>query len=138
MFRVLVTEFMDENCLNRIQENFNLKYDLECLSNKNKLIDLIKDVDAIIVRNKTQLTKEILSYANKLKFVGRLGVGLDNIDTEYCNENDIHVQPATGMNADSVAEYVINSALTLLKNLTIVNAETQQENGQETGFFQEN
>jgi len=127
MFRVLVTEFMDENCLNRIQENFNLKYDLECLSNKNKLIDLIKDVDAIIVRNKTQLTKEILSYANKLKFVGRLGVGLDNIDTVYCNENDIHVQPATGMNADSVAEYVINSALTLLKNLTIVNAETQQE-----------
>ena len=91
MFRVLVTEFMDENCLNRIQENFNLKYDLECLSNKNKLIDLIKDVDAIIVRNKTQLTKEILSYANKLKFVGRLGVGLDNIDTVYCNENDIHV-----------------------------------------------
>ena len=53
-----------------------------------------------------------------------MGVGLDNIDTEYCKNHNIHVQPATGMNADSVAEYVINAALTLLKNIPLMHQET--------------
>ena len=84
--------------------------------------------DILIVRNKTQVKKEILENTSNLKFIGRLGVGLDNIDTEYCKNNNIYVQPATGMNADSVAEYVINSALSLLKNIPIANTETQKGN----------
>ena len=73
----------------------------------------------MIVRNKTQLTEDLLSKAEQLTFVGRLGVGLDNIDTDYCSNNGIFVQPATGMNADSVAEYVITCSLSLLKNIPI-------------------
>jgi len=53
----------------------------------------------------------------KLKFIGRLGVGLDNIDTEFCKNKYIHVQPATGMNADSVAEYVVSSSMSLIKKI---------------------
>ena len=69
------------------------------------------DVDAVIVRNKTQLNEELLIQAKNLCFVGRLGVGLDNINTDFCSSNNIKVQPATGMNADSVAEYVISLSL---------------------------
>ena len=75
--------------------------------------------NAVIVRNKTQLTEALLANAKNLSFVGRLGVGLDNIDTEFCSNNNILVQPASGMNADSVAEYVITCALSLLKNIPI-------------------
>jgi len=46
-----------------------------------------------------------------------LGVGLDNIDTEYCKNKNIHVQPAIGMNADSVAEYVVSSSMSLIKKI---------------------
>ena len=46
-----------------------------------------------------------------------MGVGLDNIDTEFCKTKNIHVQPATGMNADSVAEYVISSSMSLIKKI---------------------
>ena len=46
-----------------------------------------------------------------------MGVGLDNIDTEFCKSKNIHVQPATGMNADSVAEYVISSSMSLIKKI---------------------
>ena len=63
-----------------------------------------------------------------------LGVGLDNIDTEYCKKNNIHVQPATGMNADSVAEYVINSSLSLLKNVPLMNQETSLGNWPRTSI----
>ena len=80
------------------------------MNNQDRLSSLIAMTDAVIVRNKTQLTEELLLKANKLTFVGRLGVGLDNIDTDFCSANNIFVQPATGMNADSVAEYVITCA----------------------------
>ena len=80
---------------------------------------IIKDYDGLIVRNKTQVNSDILKNASNLKFIGRLGVGLDNIDTEYCKNENIHVQPATGMNADSVAEYVLSSSLSLIKKEVI-------------------
>ena len=71
------------------------------------------------------LNQSILEKAENLKYIGRLGVGLDNIDTEYCKKNNIFVQPATGMNADSVAEYVISSSLSLLKKTKLINEKTQ-------------
>ena len=82
----------------------------------------------MIVRNKTQVNKNILSNAKNLKFIGRLGVGLDNIDTEFCKSKNIHVQPATGMNADSVAEYVISSSMFLIKKIPMFHNGTVKGN----------
>ena len=128
MKKVLITEFMEQDSVDKISENFDVTYDTSLHENQAKLSSLISNTDAVIVRNKTQLTEDLLSKAEQLTFVGRLGVGLDNIDTDYCSNNGIFVQPATGMNADSVAEYVINSALSLLKNIPIANIETQKGN----------
>jgi len=119
MKKVLITEFMEQDSVDKISENFEVTYDPSLHENHDSLSSLIANTDAVIVRNKTQLTEELLLKAKKLSFVGRLGVGLDNIDTDYCSNNDIIVQPATGMNADSVAEYVITCALSLLKNIPI-------------------
>ena len=117
MKKVLITEFMEQDSVDKISQNFDVIYDTSLHENNDNLSSLIADTDAVIVRNKTQLTEELLLKAKKLTFVGRLGVGLDNIDTGYCSRNNIIVQPATGMNADSVAEYVITCALSLLKNI---------------------
>ena len=117
MKKVLITEFMEQDSVDKIAENFDVTYDKSLHENHDNLSSLIMDTDAVIVRNKTQLTKELMLKAKQLTFVGRLGVGLDNIDTDYCSKNNIIVQPATGMNADSVAEYVITCALSLFKNI---------------------
>ena len=119
MKKVLITEFMEQDSVDKMSENYEVTYDPNLHENHDSLSSLIANTDAVIVRNKTQLTEELLLKAKKLSFVGRLGVGLDNIDTDYCSNNDIIVQPATGMNADSVAEYVITCALSLLKNIPI-------------------
>ena len=63
--------------------------------------------DVLIVRNRTQVRGELLAALTRCKVVGRLGVGLDNIDVEACAARGIEVIPATGANARSVAEYVI-------------------------------
>src|SRR5204862_6087826 len=67
--------------------------------------------DAWIVRNRTQVRGRLLDAAGNLKVVGRLGAGLDNIDLATCERRGITVIPATGANAESVAEYVITAAL---------------------------
>jgi (S)-sulfolactate dehydrogenase len=69
----------------------------------------------LIVRNRTQVRGVLLEAAPRLKVVGRLGVGLDNIDLEACKARGIEVRPATGANDLAVAEYVITAALMLLR-----------------------
>ena len=117
MKKILITEFMEQDSVNKISEQFDVNYDPSLHENIEELSSQIASVDAIIVRNKTQLNEALLTKAKKLRFIGRLGVGLDNIDTDYCSDKSISVQPATGMNADSVAEYVISCSLSLLKNI---------------------
>ncbi len=115
--KILITEFINKNSLEDLNNNFEIKFDEKLWEKEEQLLEIIKDYDGLIVRNKTQVNKKILSNAKNLKFIGRLGVGLDNIDTEFCKSKNIHVQPATGMNADSVAEYVISSSMSLLKKI---------------------
>ena len=122
--KILITEFMEVKCVEVLKINFDVTVDQDLSANSNELKKIISKFDALIVRNKTQVKKEVLEKATNLKFIGRLGVGLDNIDTDYCKSNNIYVQPATGMNADSVAEYVINTSLSLLKNIPLMHQET--------------
>ena len=132
--KILITEFMEAKSVEMLKRNFDVTVDNSLSLNHNELKKIISNFDILIVRNKTQVNKEILENASSLKFIGRLGVGLDNIDTEYCRNNNIHVQPATGMNADSVAEYVINSSLSLLKNVPLMHKETSLGNWPRTSI----
>ena len=126
--KILITEFINKNSLEDLNNNFEIKFDEKLWEKEEELLEIIKDYDGLIVRNKTQVNKKILSNAKNLKFIGRLGVGLDNIDTEFCKSKNIHVQPATGMNADSVAEYVISSSMFLIKQIPMFHNGTVKGN----------
>ena len=124
MKNILITEFMDQSALNDLKPIFEVTFDPNLWRDKLSILKFSKDTDGIIIRNKTKLSKETLSEFSKLKFIGRLGVGLDNIDLDYCSQKKIKVQPASGLNADSVAEYVIQAALSLLKKIPLLHQET--------------
>ena len=133
--KILITEFMENKSIEMLQANFDVTVDKDLSTSTNELKKIVNHYDAMIVRNKTQVNQEVLENATNLKFVGRLGVGLDNIDTEYCKSHNIHVQSATGMNANSVAEYVINSSLSLLKNTSLMHQDTSIGNWPRTSIF---
>ena len=124
MKKILITEFMDQSALDELKSIFEVTFDPNLWRDKMSILKFSKDTEGIIIRNKTILSKAILSEFSKLKFIGRLGVGLDNIDLDYCSEKKIKVQPASGLNADSVAEYVIQAALSLLKKIPLLHQET--------------
>tara|TARA_B100001057_G_scaffold172924_1_gene173654 strand:- start:2430 stop:3356 length:927 start_codon:yes stop_codon:yes gene_type:complete len=124
MTKILISEFINQESLDNLNKKFDVKYDEKLWENSKELEEIIKDYDGLIVRNKTKVNLNILENASSLKFIGRLGVGLDNIDTESCKVKNIHVQPATGMNADSVAEYVLSSSMSLVKKIPMFHAGT--------------
>jgi (S)-sulfolactate dehydrogenase len=113
--RVVISEFMDPAAVASLAERFDTAFDPEMAERREPLKRLIAEADALIVRNKTQVDGELLAAAPRLKVVGRLGVGLDNIDVLTCKSRRIEVIPATGANALAVAEYVIAAAMILLR-----------------------
>jgi (S)-sulfolactate dehydrogenase len=113
--RVVICEFMDPAAVASLAARFDTAFSAEMAERREPLKRLIADADALIVRNKTQVDAELLAAAPQLKVVGRLGVGLDNIDMLTCKSRGIEVIPATGANALAVAEYVIATALILLR-----------------------
>lgn len=112
---ILITEFMDEAAVDMLRLGHETVYDPGLADRQESLPSLLGGVEALIVRNRTQVTDTLLEAAPGLRCVGRLGVGLDNIDVEACRRRGIDVYPATGANNLSVAEYVITAALTLLR-----------------------
>ena len=115
MAKVVISEFMDESAVARLRQRFDVHCDPALVDRPQALAALLADADALIVRNRTQVSAELLQAAPRLKVVGRLGVGLDNIDLQVCEGRGVKVFPATGANALAVAEYVIATALMLLR-----------------------
>ncbi|WP_439579095.1 hydroxyacid dehydrogenase [Elioraea sp.] len=113
--RIVISEFMDEDAVARLRARFEITYDPGLVDDPDRLAEAIASVPALIVRNRTQVREALLDAAPKLRVVGRLGVGLDNIDITACAERGVRVIPATGANADAVAEYVIATLLILLR-----------------------
>ncbi|MCP4791384.1 MAG: hydroxyacid dehydrogenase [Gammaproteobacteria bacterium] len=112
---ILITEFMDEAAVKQLAAAHVTRYAPELADEQHKLPQHMAGITAIIVRNRTQVSAELLAQAPDLQCVGRLGVGLDNIDVAACQARNITVYPATGANDLSVAEYVITTAMALLR-----------------------
>ena len=115
MSTVVITEFMDEEAVGTLSKKLDTHYDPKLVNAPRKIPPLLGEATALIVRNRTKVTAKLLDAAPNLRCVGRLGVGLDNIDLEACKERDVAVFPATGANNLAVTEYVIGSAMTLLR-----------------------
>ena len=113
--RVVIAEFMDEAAVASLRVRFATEYDPGLTDRRADLMRAVTDADALIVRNRTRVDAEVVDAAKKLRVIGRLGVGLDNIDLAVCAARGIEVIPATGANALAVAEYVIACAFVLLR-----------------------
>ena len=112
---IVVSEFIDQAALNQVGSGATVDYDPKLVENRPRLLDRMRLATGLIVRNRTQVDGELLAAAPHLKVVGRLGVGLDNIDLKACEARNIAVHPATGANTLPVAEYVITASLMLLR-----------------------
>lgn len=122
MADIVISEFMDEGVVRRAFAGRDALYDPGLVDRPADLARALADARALVVRNRTQVRGALLEVAPRLRVVGRLGVGLDNIDLEACGARGIAVYPASGANDLSVAEYVITATLVLLRRAWFASA----------------
>jgi (S)-sulfolactate dehydrogenase len=112
--RIIITEYMSDVGL-EILRGHDVVYDPELSEDPERVRALVSGADGLIVRNRTRVSADLVDGSPALRVVGRLGVGLDNIDVDACRRRGIEVHIAFGENAVSVAEYVITAALMLMR-----------------------
>jgi (S)-sulfolactate dehydrogenase len=113
MAELVISETMEPDAVARLGRDLAVRYDPALVDDRPALLAELADARGLIVRNRTQVDAALLDAAPHLRTVGRLGVGLDNIDVQACRARGIAVRPASGANARSVAEYVITALLVL-------------------------
>jgi len=128
MSSILISEFITSQALETLRCQHEVVYAPELYKDRPALIAALQNIEALVVRNLTQVNEEVLAGAAKLKVVGRLGVGLENIELSACAKRNIKVIPATGANAESVAEYVVGAVVALTRGF--IPATTATFNGE--------
>jgi (S)-sulfolactate dehydrogenase len=110
---IVISEFMDPAAVEWLAARHAVRYAPELVEDRAALLAAGAGAEALIVRNRSHVDRTLIAAWPALRAVGRLGVGLDNIDVAACRERGIAVLPATGGNTVSVAEYVIAAILIL-------------------------
>lgn len=123
MAEVVISEFMDEAAVRVLAANYDVLYEPTLVERPDELVTTVSTALALIVRNRTQVRGDLLDAAAHLEVVGRLGVGLDNIDLDVCQARGITVVHAGGANVMSVTEYVLAAVLLLLRRAFLATSE---------------
>src|SRR5213082_631167 len=82
-----------------------------------EVMTAVRDADALVVRSATDVNAKLIDAAQKLRVIGRAGVGVDNVDTEAATRKGIVVMNTPGANAIAVAEHTIGLMLALARKL---------------------
>ena len=88
---------------------------LEKYTDKQQLLDAVKDTAALIVRS-DKITREVLDAAKELKIVVRAGAGYDNLDLEACTEKGVVAMNTPGQNSNAVAELALGMMVFMARN----------------------
>jgi phosphoglycerate dehydrogenase-like enzyme len=121
--RVVVSEFIDMVGLELLRGEATVEYDPSLYQYPERLAALLADADGLVVRNQTRVTSDLIALAPKLRVIGRLGTGLDNVDVAAAGARGIPVVYAPGANAQAVAEYVLGCLLALSRQLVAARAD---------------
>ena len=124
--KVAVLGKVDQKGLSFLKENEFKVVEIENFEIQN-LKEQLKDVDGVLLRT-TKLDKEILEHCDNLKIISRHGVGYDNVDLDFLNENKIALCITSTSNAVSVAEHVLSFFIYLTKNLSLSDSLVKEGN----------
>ena len=124
--KVAVLGKVDPKGLSFLIENEFKVIEIESFEIQN-LKEQLKDVDGILLRT-TKLDKEILEHCDNLKIISRHGVGYDNVDLDFLNENKIALCITSTSNAVSVAEHVLSFFIYLTKKLSLSDSLVKEGN----------
>ena len=126
MFKILISDPLAKEGVELLESEKRFKVDVKLKLPPEELKKIIKDYDALLVRSGTKVTKDIIESADKLKVIGRAGVGLDNVDLGAASKRGIIVMNTPGGNTISTAEHTMSLVLALSRNIPQADASTKE------------
>ncbi len=122
---ILISEEMEAPAVQRLCAKYNVVRYGRLWQDPARLKETIAAARAVMVRNQTQLTAEVLGAAPKLAAIGRVGVGLDNIDLPAAAKRGVIVIAPLDANATSVAELTLGLLLALARKIPLADRSTK-------------
>jgi D-3-phosphoglycerate dehydrogenase len=116
-FRVLIADAINAEGLEPLQQDGRFELIEKPGLKGEELARAIENVDSVVVRSGTRITRDSLKYASRLKVIGRAGVGVDNIDVEAATEMGVAVLNAPSGNTISAAELTLALLLALVRKV---------------------
>lgn len=132
-YRVLVSDPLAEEGLDTLKEFCDL--DIKTGLTEDQLVDIIGDYDALLVRSGTEVTARVIEAGKRLKFIGRAGAGVDNIDTEAATRKGIIVANAPEGNTLAATEHTMAMMLALARNIPQANASVKKGEWKRSKFM---
>jgi D-3-phosphoglycerate dehydrogenase len=114
--KILVCDLVHEEGIEKLKQA-GFEVDVNPMITSEQLIKIISDYDALIVRSRTKVTKEIIEAGRRLRVIGRAGVGLDNIDLATAEKKGIVVFNVPGASANAAAELTIGLIISLARSI---------------------
>ena len=116
-YRILVTDELSPQAMERLAAATDVSYDIVKRPAKEKLIEVIPQYDALLVRSSGRIDADVLAAATRLKVVGRAGAGVDNIDIEAASLRGVMVMNTPGANTIATAEHTMTLMLALCRHV---------------------
>ena len=132
--RVLISDKLSPLAENVFAER-GIDVDKKVGLSKEELADIIADYDGLAVRSATKLTEKIIARADKLKVVGRAGIGVDNIDVPAATARGIIVMNTPFGNSITTAEHAISLLLALARQIPAADASTRAGKWEKSAFM---
>jgi D-3-phosphoglycerate dehydrogenase len=132
---VLISEDIRGSAVDSLAKRFDVVCMPELWRDPNALAHHLTNVRALIIRNQTSVTADLLQKVHKLAIVGRAGVGLDNVDLNACTKAGIIVTSTPEQNAISVAELAIGLMISLARHIPAADEDTKAGNWNRRRFF---
>src|SRR6266581_3062802 len=115
--KVLIADSISQRGVDELARDGVLDVSVQTKLSPVKLIEIIPEFAALIVRSETKVTGEVLNAAKKMRVVGRAGVGVDNVDVETATRRGVLVLNAPGGNTVSTAEHAFSLLLCVARKI---------------------
>jgi D-3-phosphoglycerate dehydrogenase / 2-oxoglutarate reductase len=123
---ILISENIQGAAVDALAQRFEVISSPQLWRDNDALAQAVQHTEALIIRNQTRITPDLLKTAKKLKVIGRAGAGLDNVDVQACTRAGVLVVSTPEQNAISVAELAIGLMLSLARQISQGDADTKQ------------
>ena len=116
MYRILISDKLGQAGLDRLDEMDDVAYDMITGMSKEELIAVIPEYDALVVRSSTKPGADVIAAGDKLKVIGRAGIGVDNVDIDAATKHAVMVMNTPRANSVATAEQTMALMLAVSRN----------------------